>query len=55
MAGIAYGKTHFKQQPEQLIRHALACGMSNALQKETGKINIAQVEHFATQIQVEMV
>lgn len=55
VAGIAYGRTHFKQQPEQLIRHALACGMSNALQKETGKINIAQVEHFATQIQVEMV
>ena len=55
VAGIAYGKMHFQQHPERLIRHALACGMSNAMQKETGRIDPAQVEHFATQIQVEMV
>ncbi|MCU5746316.1 hexose kinase [Staphylococcus sp. SQ8-PEA] len=55
VAGIAYGIQHFSRQPERLIQHALACGMSNAMQQETGYINIKQVQELTTEINVEMI
>lgn len=55
VAGIAYGIQHFKEEPQQLIAFALACGMSNATQEQTGHIDIEQVKQFAEQITVEMI
>lgn len=52
VAGIAYG-VHEHQNPESIIKVALACGTSNALQVQTGHIDIKQVELIKNEVEVE--
>lgn len=52
VAGIAYGVDQ-DLEPEALIRQALACGTSNALQEKTGFIDVNQVTEIKTEIEVE--
>lgn len=52
VAGIAYGVDQ-DLEPEALIRQALACGTSNALQEQTGFIDVDQVAEIKKEIEVE--
>lgn len=52
VAGIAYG-VHEQLEPEALIALALACGTSNALQTQTGHIDLNQVETIKKEVEVE--
>ncbi len=52
VAGIAYG-VYENLEPQDLIRQALACGTSNALQQATGHIDIEQVNQIKSEIEVE--
>ncbi|REI06921.1 1-phosphofructokinase family hexose kinase [Staphylococcus felis] len=52
VAGIAYG-VHEKLNPESMIRLAVACGTSNALQTQTGHIDMKQVETIKKEVEVE--
>ncbi|PPD65193.1 1-phosphofructokinase family hexose kinase [Staphylococcus pseudintermedius] len=52
VAGIAYSVDQ-GLAPEALIRQALACGTSNALQEKTGFIDVNQVAEIKNEIEVE--
>ncbi|PTH58246.1 1-phosphofructokinase family hexose kinase [Staphylococcus agnetis] len=52
VAGIAYG-VHECLEPLLMIRLAIACGTSNALQKQTGHVDIKQVEKIKNEVEVE--
>ncbi|ARJ50813.1 1-phosphofructokinase family hexose kinase [Staphylococcus lutrae] len=52
VAGIAYGVEQ-ALEPEALIRLALACGTSNALQEQTGCIDVDQVAELQKEMRVE--
>ncbi|MBI5974960.1 1-phosphofructokinase family hexose kinase [Staphylococcus canis] len=54
VAGIAYS-VHEQLEPEAMIKLALACGTSNALQAQTGHIDLEQVETIKKEIEVERV
>lgn len=52
VAGIAFG-VHNQLAAESIIKLALACGTSNALQEQTGHIDINQVETIKKEVEVE--
>lgn len=52
IAGFAYAINRNKT-PEEALKLAMACGMSNAMIDETGKIDLNVVEEFLPKIEVE--